>query len=355
MAVKKGWIFAASFLLAAATASVPGPHAETGESRLVPWRVERDALRFRAVATDVVMETLAIRPGMTILDIGAGTGQFAFEFARRLDGTGTVYATDTNAYCIDNMKKEAGRRGLFNLRPVLVARNGFDDFYEKHRYDLVTIFHVAMPYEERVDHLRRLRERLTASGRLVLILYDIPAAFSPDDFTGDFREFTAALAREPAGGPFSGILSEPTKKRVREPGGAGDERDLRKAIAGDFNAFLQKTDLAARFADESVFEKETSLSPEERRYADWMLLPFRKGAVRVGDPGAGKRADARTSATINKILVVQRYRRFLKKDGLFLPGLTSPIRDAFAKAGYRLERECRDLIPFEDLAVYSPR
>jgi 2-polyprenyl-3-methyl-5-hydroxy-6-metoxy-1,4-benzoquinol methylase len=39
-----------------------------------------DIRRFKAVATDNVM--VGIRTGMTILDISAGTGQFAYEFAR---------------------------------------------------------------------------------------------------------------------------------------------------------------------------------------------------------------------------------------------------------------------------------
>jgi len=53
------------------------------------------------VATDNVMDLPAIRPGVTILDIGAGTGQFAYEFAGRLKGTGRVFAADINESCID--------------------------------------------------------------------------------------------------------------------------------------------------------------------------------------------------------------------------------------------------------------
>ena len=56
---------------------------------------------------------------------------------------------------------------------------------------------------------------------------------------------------------------------------------------------------------------------------------------------------------INKILVVQRYREYLLKDGLFPSGFTPDVRRAFAEAGYRVDAEYGDLIPFEDMIVFS--
>lgn len=350
------WRMCASMiLLAVVSITDPGANAETQGGRLVPWRIERDIQRFKTVATDNLMESLAIRPGMTILDIGAGTGQFAYEFARRLNGTGKVYATDINDYCIDYIKKEADRRGLSNLHPVLVKKDGVDAFYGKHKYDLITVFHVSMTDEDQVGFFRELRGFMADGGRLVLILYKIPTSFSPDDFTGDFRGLMEELLREPAESPFYRILKDSTRKRIRDHNGAEPPDVLRSAIAGDFNEALSDTRFTAHFFDGSVFRKEVSFFTEERRYADWLLLPFPDGSVRNRDIKIESASGVRTFATINKLLILQRYRKYLKRDGLFLSGFTPSIRAVFEKAGYRLEREYTDVIPFEDMIVFSSR
>lgn len=348
------------FLLVVASITGQGSYADTQGGRLVPWRIERDLRRFEAVATDNVMKLLAIMPGMTILDIGAGTGRFAVEFARRLDGTGRVYATDTNDYCVDYMKNEAHRRSLSNFHPVLVKKDGVDPFYGKQKYDLITVFHVSMTYEEKAAYFRELRGFLKEGGRLILLLYKIPTPFSSGDFTGDFRGLIEELLREPADSPYYGILQDTTRKRIRNHPDGEPPGELKSAVAEDFNEMLSDTRFAAQFFDGSVFRKEAGFSPEERKYADWFLLPYADSVVRKPENTVRDKdfRDRRASgygenSTINKLLILQRYRKYLKKDGLFRSGFTPSIKDAFGKAGYRLEREVADLIPFEDMIVLS--
>lgn len=328
-------------------------YADTPGNRLAPWRIERDVQRFRTVATDNVMTLLAIKPGMTVLDIGAGTGQFAYEFARRLNGTGKVYATDTNASCVDYIKKESDRRGLSNLHPVLVRKDGVDEFYGKHRYDLITIFHISMTYEDRVDYLRELRGFLADDGRLILILYKIPTLFSPGDFTGDFPALIKELLLEPPESPFFKILKDSTRNRMLNHPEAGPTEELASAIVAEFNEMLYDTRFAAHFSSGSVFRKDVKFFPGERSYADWYLLPYADSGVSNRDIRIQSASEARRVETINKLLIVQRYRKFLKRDGLFMSGFTPSVRAAFEKAGYTLEREYPDVIPFEDMVVFS--
>ena len=350
-----GRICASTIFLAVVFITVQGMCTDTQVGRMTPWRIERDLLRFRVVATDNVMKVLAIRPGMTILDIGAGTGQFAYEFAGRLNGTGKVYATDTNAVCIDYMKKEADRRGLGNLHPVLVRKDGIDEFYGKQKYDLITVFHIYMNYEDQVDFFRELRGFLAERGRLVLILYKIPTPFSTDDFTGDFKGLIKALSLEPVESPFYRILKESTRKRILDHPEAEPPEELLSAIVEDFNETLSDSRFAAYFSKESVFRKEARFSPEERRYADWYLSPFRDGGVQNRSIKINIAFETGRSTTINKLLIVQRYRNYLKRDGLFLSGFTPSVKEAFEKAGYSVEREYADAIPFEDMIVFSSR
>ncbi len=328
-------------------------YADAQPGRLAPWRIERDARRFKTVATDNVMALLAIKPGMTVLDIGAGTGQFAYEFARRLNGTGEVYATDADAPCVDYMKKESERRGLSNLHPVLVEKDGVDESYGKRKYDLITMFHISMAYEDRVDYLREMRGFLADDGRLVLILYKIPTLFSPGDFTGDFRALIGELLLEPPESPFSGILKDSTRKRISSRPGAEPAGELTSAVVEDFNRILSDTRFAAHFAGGSVVREEAGFLPDERSYADWYLFPYRGGGASERDIKPQSAAGGRRVEAINKLLIVQRYRKFLRSDGLFTSGFTPQVRAAFEKAGYGLEREYPDVIPFEDMIVFS--
>jgi SAM-dependent methyltransferase len=325
------------------------------DGHVTPRRIERDIKRFRIVGTDNVMELLAIRPGMTILDIGAGTGQFAYEFARRLNGTGNVYATDAQAPCVDFMKKEAGKRGLDNLHPILVGWEGLDEFYGKHRYDLITLFHVSIPYDNQIAYLKELRGYLTEGGRLALILYKSPVSFSVADFARDFRGLIEALLREPPESPFGRLLNDPTRKWIREHPDAELPEGLKKAVTEGFNEALHDADFPARFLDGPGFSKDVSMLPEERSYAEWLLLTWRGDAAenRVARPRVAPGDMA--LATLNKLLIVQRNRRFIRRGGLFTSGFTPRVRAAFEKAGYRIEREYPDLIPFEDLVIFSAR
>ena len=54
--------------------------------------VETQALKLPRI--DALIRTLDLKPGMTILDIGAGSGQQSYKIAEALKGTGKVYAAD---------------------------------------------------------------------------------------------------------------------------------------------------------------------------------------------------------------------------------------------------------------------
>lgn len=66
-----------------------------------------------------VMDMLGIEPGKTVADIGAGSGWFTARAAKRVTGSGTVYAVDINPKAIEYIKKRAERENLHNIKTVL--------------------------------------------------------------------------------------------------------------------------------------------------------------------------------------------------------------------------------------------
>ncbi len=357
-------VCALAILLFVGPAAGRGACADAHDADRLPFRIERDTQRFRFAGGDDIMKLLAIRPGMTILDIGTGTGQFAYDFARRLNGTGMVYATDTRAYCVDYVNKEAERRGLRNLQAVLVATEGVDEFYGKHRYDLIAIFHVALDYGKRADYLRQLRGCLADGGRLILVVQKVPTLFSIGDFAGNFGGLVRELSREPAGSPYLASLAAPTIRMIREYAGGDPPEALKRAVVEDLNGALQSEDrFFGRFLDGTAAVERLGFSPRERLFVDYLLVSFRNrnpARAKFTRPDPGTRAPAGAGGTkdltamlFNKLLIAQRFRAFLSPGGLFASGVTPEIRAAFGKAGYRLQREYPDVIPFEELVIFS--
>jgi cyclopropane fatty-acyl-phospholipid synthase-like methyltransferase len=66
-----------------------------------------------------VMDLLAIGPGSSVADIGAGSGWFTVRAARRIAGSGTVYAVDVNPKAIQYIDRRAKKEQLHNIKTVL--------------------------------------------------------------------------------------------------------------------------------------------------------------------------------------------------------------------------------------------
>lgn len=70
-----------------------------------------------------VMDLLGIMPGRNVADIGAGSGWFTVRAARRLAGSGTVYAVDISPKAIKCVEQRAKREQLHNIKTILSKPN----------------------------------------------------------------------------------------------------------------------------------------------------------------------------------------------------------------------------------------
>jgi ubiquinone/menaquinone biosynthesis C-methylase UbiE len=66
-----------------------------------------------------VMDLLGIEPGKNVADIGAGSGWFTVRAARRVSGSGTVYAVDINPVAIRYIDQRAKKEHLQNIKAIL--------------------------------------------------------------------------------------------------------------------------------------------------------------------------------------------------------------------------------------------
>ena len=128
-------------------------------------REERD----REERTDLLMAALALRPGMAVADIGAGTGYLSRRMAPAVMPGGKVWAVDVQPEMIRLLLADAKRSGLTQIEARLGAVD--DVRLPAGSVDLavmVDVYHeLAYPYEVMVS----LMTALKPGGRVVFVEY----------------------------------------------------------------------------------------------------------------------------------------------------------------------------------------
>lgn len=324
----------------------------------LPLAIRRQQSRNEYIRFEAIVDSLDITAGMTILDIGAGPGYASFLFAERLRGTGEVYATDIREDFVRRIGEEANRRALKNLFPVLVKSDGLDEFYGKHRYDLVFLSNVYHCLEDRVDYFRRLRGFLNPGARLVLVLYNQAPLFTVGDLS-DTESIVDSLAGEDGDDPFRERLS-PGTRQLMEEGDYGEELD--RALVDDFNRMLVDPLFYRGFYKDSYFRKDL-FDPSERDLANWLLMTLREDGVMEKPPDRLDGRSMRTIIRLNRMFFAKRFGDYLAEGGR---GAYIPAGDAnrqtsslvmlreLEAAGYTFVRESH-LSPFFDAFVMVPR
>jgi FkbM family methyltransferase len=116
--------------------------------------------------TTQLMKNLALKPGMVIADIGAGSGYHS-SLLSKMVGNGKVYAVDVEPEMIAFLNERIKREGKKNIIPVLstektvsLPANSMDMML------LVDVYHeFSFPYEMALSML----EALKPGGKLVLV------------------------------------------------------------------------------------------------------------------------------------------------------------------------------------------
>jgi SAM-dependent methyltransferase len=114
-----------------------------------------------------VMDILNITPGKTVADIGAGSGWFTVLAARRVTGSGAVYAVDINPEAVRYIDRRAEKENLPNIKTVLSKPD--DPLLPADSIDSVLILKTYHEVEKAVALLRNLRPSLRPGARIGII------------------------------------------------------------------------------------------------------------------------------------------------------------------------------------------
>ncbi len=118
---------------------------------------------------DLLHAELALAPGMTVADIGAGTGYHSWRMAQRVGESGTVYAVDIQPEMIELLQRQMKRRGVTNVKPVLGTET--DPKLPEAGLDLALMVDVYHEFEYPHEMLAAIVRALKPGGRVVFVEY----------------------------------------------------------------------------------------------------------------------------------------------------------------------------------------
>ncbi|MBI3667440.1 MAG: class I SAM-dependent methyltransferase [Acidobacteria bacterium] len=114
-----------------------------------------------------VVQSLALIPGSTVADIGAGSGYFALRFAHMLGPQGKVLAVDIDQKLVDHVRERAAELKLANVEAILAATD--DPHLAAGTADVIFFCDVIHHIEGRPAYYKLLKRALRPGGRLVII------------------------------------------------------------------------------------------------------------------------------------------------------------------------------------------
>ncbi len=137
-----------------------------------------------------VIDALALKPGMTVADVGAGTGYFSMRLARV---PVSVFAVDVEPAMIDHLKKRAADEKLSNVAPVLASATSAN---LPEPVDVVLVVDTYHHLPNRPAYFRELRKSLKPGGRVAIIDFrksapDGPPAhfrFTPEQIQDEMKQ-----------------------------------------------------------------------------------------------------------------------------------------------------------------------
>lgn len=147
---------------------------ENPEKQAEEWNsAERDKWQ----RPEAVVEAMGIEPGMTVADIGVGTGYFVPHLAEAVGDDGRVLAVDIEEAMLEYVDKLARKKGLDHVETVRAEKT--DTNLDEQSVDRALIVNTWHHIPKRGEYARHLKERLADGGSVWIVDFQHDSPVGP--------------------------------------------------------------------------------------------------------------------------------------------------------------------------------
>ncbi len=126
---------------------------------------------------EAVVNTMNLKPGNVVADIGAGTGYFTRRFAVAVGPNGTALGLDIEESMVNHMNEEAKKMGLNNYNARIVKTDNPE--LAPNSIDVIFLCNTYHHIENRVDYFKNVSKSLKSDGRIIIVDFYKNTDFGP--------------------------------------------------------------------------------------------------------------------------------------------------------------------------------
>lgn len=156
-----------SVLAGEAQTQEPSAHRRPSDIRQYLEHLDR-AERDRHQHPEQVVEALDLKPGLSVADIGAGSGYFTRRFVQAVTETGRVYAVDVEPEMLEYTKASMARLQTPSTVEYILAQPDNPRLPEQ-SVDLIFLCNVYHHLSDRPAYFSAIRAALKPGGRIAII------------------------------------------------------------------------------------------------------------------------------------------------------------------------------------------
>ena len=150
----------------APASAFPAPSRPVARIVTDTWRNEQS--RDQAGEAERVIDLLGVKPGLTVADIGAGSGYYTVRLARRVGPEGHVYAEDVVPEYLERLAQRV-RSECLTGTVTLVRGDPHDPRLPPGTLDLALLVHIYHEVQQPYGLLWNLRPALKPGARVAII------------------------------------------------------------------------------------------------------------------------------------------------------------------------------------------